>query len=105
MEKLALLVTLEAKPGKENEVEQFLNNGLEIVEHELKTISWYALKMGNGVYYVFDTFEREKGRLEHLNGDVAKAMAQKAGDLLVRPPKIELVDLLAVEQESIHYLV
>ena len=100
MVKLALLVILEAKPGKENEVEQFLNSGLGLVEQEPKTITWYALKIGPSTYGIFDTFEGEEGRKAHLSGEVAKALMQKGSDLFSKPPKIEMVDLIAVKQEN-----
>ena len=44
MKKLALLVRLEAKPGKEVEVENFLKGGLALVQQEPDTKTWYALK-------------------------------------------------------------
>ena len=102
MIQLALLVTLEAKPGKETEVEQFLLKGLELVEQEPNTITWYALKIEFGKYAIFDTFEGEEGRKAHLSGEVAKALMQKADDLFATPPKIEMVDLIAAKQEIIH---
>ena len=42
MIKTALLVRLEAKPGKERAVENFLQSGLSIVQEEPATITWYA---------------------------------------------------------------
>lgn len=102
MVKLALLVTLEARPGKEKEVEQFLQSGLGIVDREPNTINWYALKIGNGTYGIFDTFEDENGRKAHLSGEIAKALTQRGGELFAKAPKIETVDLIAVKQEMAH---
>jgi quinol monooxygenase YgiN len=91
----ALFVRLDAKPGKEKELEQFLKQGLPIVEREPQTIAWYALKLGPSVYGIFDTFNDDSGRQAHLNGEVAKALLAKAPELLSRPPSIEMVDILA----------
>lgn len=97
MEKLALLVTLQAKPGKENEVETFLKSGLELVQQEPGTKQWFALKIAEGKYGIFDTFDDEKGRDAHLTGAVAIALGAKASELFSTPPQIEKVDLIAVK--------
>jgi quinol monooxygenase YgiN len=97
MVKVALFVRLEAKPGKEQEVADFLRGGLAIVQGEPATIHWYALQMGPSTFGIFDTFPDEAGRQAHLNGKVAAALMAKAGDLFSQPPSIEKVDLLAVK--------
>lgn len=94
---VGLLVRLEAKPGKEAEVESFLQGGLALVEEEPATITWYALKLGPSTYGIFDTFPDEAGRQAHLNGKVAAALMAQAPDLFRTPPTIETVDLLAVK--------
>lgn len=97
MVKVALLVRLEAKPGKEDEVAAFLRGGLAIVEEEPATITWYALRLGPSTFGIFDTFPDEAGRQAHLAGRVAAALMAKAPELLAQPPVIEKVDLLAVK--------
>jgi len=97
MPNLALYVQLEAKAGKEAEVENFLRGGLPIVENEPATISWYALKLGPSTFGIFDTFPDEAGRNAHLSGEVAKALMAKAGELLSEPPLIQKVDVLAAK--------
>ena len=97
MPKLALYVKLDAKPGKETEVEEFLRGGLSIVENEPDTVSWYALRMGPSTFGIFDTFADEEGRQAHLSGEVAKALMAKAGELLSNPPSIQKVDVLAAK--------
>jgi len=97
MVKLALYVHLEAKPGKEKEVEAFLLSGLPLVEEEPATTAWFALKMGSSTFGIFDAFADEAGRDAHLNGKVAAALMAKAGELLASPPSIQKVDLLAVK--------
>lgn len=95
--KLGLLVTLEAKPGKEDEVAAFLQGGLSIVAQEPGTTTWYAIRQSTTTFGIFDTFGTEDGRQAHLSGEVAKALGQIAGELLASPPDIRPVDVLAAK--------
>lgn len=97
MEKFALLVRLEAKPGKEEEVAAFIKSALPLAEQEPGTVRWYALKLGPSTFGIFDTFEAEEGRQAHLGGEIAKALMAKAPGLLAKDPVIEQADLLAVK--------
>ena len=97
MVKTALYVQLEAKPGKEGDVEAFLNGGLPIVQDEPATIAWFALRMGASTFGIFDAFPDEAGRQAHLTGRVAAALMAKAGELLAQPPSILKVDVLAAK--------
>lgn len=95
MVNVALLVKLEAKPGKEKDVEAFLRSGLPLVEDEPATTAWFGIRLGPSTYGIFDAFPDEKGRQAHLSGKVAAALMARAPDLLTRPPSIEKVDVLA----------
>jgi quinol monooxygenase YgiN len=95
MVKTALFVRLEAKPGKEGEVEKFIAGALPIVDKEPDTIAWFGLRLGPTTFGIFDAFPDEKGRQAHLEGKVASALKEKASELLVGPPVIEKVDVLA----------
>jgi quinol monooxygenase YgiN len=97
MVKVALLVRLEAKPGKEAEVEEFLRGGLAIVEEEPATTAWFAIRLGKSTFGIFDAFPDESGRQAHLSGRVAAALMAKASELLAEPPSIEKVDVLAAK--------
>jgi len=97
MDKLALWVELRAKPGKENEVAEFLKSALPLVEAEPDTRTWFALKMGPSNFGIFDTFADQSGREAHLSGKVAAALMEKAPDLLAEAPKINKLDLLAAK--------
>ncbi len=97
MEKFAILARVEAKPGKENDVEQFLKTALALAQEEEETVAWYALKIGPSTFGIFDTFNDEDGREAHLAGKIAAALMEHAGELLSAPPQIEKVDLLAVK--------
>ena len=97
MVKLALYVRLHAKPGKASEVEKFLRDGLALVEAESGTVAWFALRMDENTFGIFDAFENEDGRNAHLNGKVAAALMARADELFSQPPSIEKVDLLAAK--------
>jgi quinol monooxygenase YgiN len=97
---VSLWVRLEAKPGKESEVENFLRAGLSLVEQEPATTVWFALRLSHSVFGIFDAFPDDTGRQAHLNGRVAAALMQKAPDLLSKPPSIEKIDVLAAKLPS-----
>jgi quinol monooxygenase YgiN len=97
MDRFALLALLEAKPGKEQEVEEFLKSAQPLAAREPGTTTWYALKLGPNKFGIFDTFKQEEGRDAHLNGEIAKALMAKAGELLAKPPQIEKLDILAAK--------
>ena len=97
MVKVALLVRLEAKPGKEATVADFLAGALPLANAESGTTAWFALKFGPSTFGVFDAFQDEAGRAAHLNGPIAAALMANAASLLSEAPKIEHVDLLAAK--------
>ncbi|MBC6112591.1 putative quinol monooxygenase [Pedobacter fastidiosus] len=97
MEKFALLARVEAKPGKENDVLNFLKSALPLAQDEPDTIRWYALQIGESTFGIFDTFETEAGREAHLAGKIAEALMANASDLLAKDPVIEKVSLLAIK--------
>jgi quinol monooxygenase YgiN len=97
MVKVALLVRLEAKLGREADVESFLNAGLSIVQEEPATTVWFAIRLGPSTFGIFDAFPDESGRQAHLSGRVAAALMTKAPELLAQPPVIENVDVLAAK--------
>lgn len=92
-----LLVRLEAKPGKEADVENFLRGGLSLVQQEPATITWYAIRLGPSTFGIFDTFPDEAGRQAHLSGRVAEALMANASELFSQTPSIEQVDVLTAK--------
>ena len=97
MVKLALFVRLEAKPGQEAAVADFLAGALPLANAESGTTAWFALKFGPSTFGVFDAFQDEAGRAAHLNGPIAAALMANAATLLSEAPRIERVDLLAAK--------
>jgi len=96
--KLAILARLEAKPGKEQALANFLTSALPLAQAETGTIAWFALKLGSHTFGIFDTFADDNGRQAHLDGEIAKALFAKADELLAQPPAIEMVDILAAKE-------
>ncbi len=94
---VGLLVRLEAKPGKEQAVADFLKGGLPLAQNEPDTINWYGIQLGPSTFGIFDTFPADAGRQAHLNGPIAAALMASAGELLASPPVIEMVDILAAK--------
>jgi quinol monooxygenase YgiN len=95
MTNVGLLVRLEAKPGKEADVQSFLEGGLSLVQEEPATTAWFAIRLGPSTFGIFDAFPDESGREAHLAGRVAAALMEQASELFSEPPSIEKVDVLA----------
>ena len=95
MDKLALLALLEARPGMESVVEEFLKSAQPLALQEAGTRSWYAFRIGRSTFGIFDTFSNETGRNAHVTGEIAKALFARAEELFATPPKIEMLDVLA----------
>jgi quinol monooxygenase YgiN len=100
MVKVGLLVRVEARPGREPEVERFLRGALAIVQEEPDTLAWFALRLGPSTFAIFDAFPDDAGRQAHLAGGVAAALMARARELLMGPPSIEWVDVLAAKHPS-----
>jgi quinol monooxygenase YgiN len=97
MYSVALFARLEAKTGKEQQVEQFLQQGLAMANAEATTPIWFALRLGPTTFGVFDAFAGESGRQAHLNGPIAKALMGVAPELFAKPPAIEAIDILGAK--------
>ena len=94
---VGLLVRLEAKPGRENDVEEFVKGALPVVEDEPDTTAWFGIKLGPSTFGIFDAFPDDSGRQAHLQGKVAQALQENGPDLLAEDPSIEQVDVLAAK--------
>lgn len=97
---VGLLVTLEAKSDREDELAGFLSGALPLVEQEPETTAWFAIRLGRSRFGIFDAFPGEAGREAHLAGQVAAALTERAPDLLASAPRIEKVDVLASKLPS-----
>lgn len=97
MIKVALFVRLEAKAGKEGDLEKFLEAGLTMANQEATTPLWFALRLGPSTFGIFDAFSDEDGRQAHLTGPIAQALMANAPELLAQPPSIEKLDVLGAK--------
>ena len=97
MPNLSLFARLEAKPGKEEELAEFLQQGLALAKNEETTPVWFALRFGPSTFGIFDAFANEAGRENHLKGPIAKALMENAPHLLAVPPVIEPADVLGAK--------
>ena len=95
--KLALFARLEAKPGKEQEVADFLRQGLALAHQEATTLMWFALRLGPTTFAIFDAFGDEAARQRHLNGPIAQALMAQASALFAMPPAIEPLEVLGAK--------
>ena len=95
--KLGLLALLEAKPDKGDELAGFLEAGRALAVQEAGTLTWYAFKISDTTYGIFDSFETEDARQAHLDGQIPTALGQVAADLLAKDPDIRTVDVIAVK--------
>ena len=94
---LGILALLEAKPGKGNELAAFLKAGRDLAVAEEGTVTWYAFKINDASYGIFDTFATDDARTAHINGQIPAALTNVSADLLASAPDIRFVDVLAVK--------
>jgi quinol monooxygenase YgiN len=96
MIEVGLMVRIEAKPDKVDEVAAMLTAALAKVEKEEATTVWLAVRLGPTSFAVVDAFPDEAGRQAHLSAG-ADALAQAAGELFTQPPSIERTDIIAAK--------
>ena len=94
---VGLLATLSPKPGKEDELASFLKSALPLAEAEADTTAWFAIKLDDSTYGIFDVFPGAEGRQAHLDGPIAAALMEQADELLSSPPDIKPIDVLAAK--------
>ena len=97
MVKVGVLARLKAKAGKEQAVEEFIKGALPLAQAEAGTITWYAIKLGDNEFGIFDSFNDTSGRDAHMSGEIAKALMANASELLSEAPTIEYVDILSAK--------
>lgn len=98
MVKYSIWAQVDAKPGKEKEVENFLKSAQALAEQEPDTVTWYVVKMGPGSFGIFDTFVDEAGREAHLKGEIAKALfSDETKALLANEPSVSKIDVIAAK--------
>jgi quinol monooxygenase YgiN len=96
----ALFARLEARPGQEEAVAQFLQAGLQMAQQEATTPIWFALRLSPTTFGVFDAFHDQEGVQKHLSGPIAQALMAKAAELFAAPPSIERIDVLGLKNTT-----
>jgi quinol monooxygenase YgiN len=97
MDLFAISATLEARPGKEGEVEEFLKFAQSLVMEEAGTTTWFAFRIGQATFGIFDTFANEAGLQAHLNGAIARSLFAQAEELFAKSPQIQQVVIFAAK--------
>ncbi|MEV6927218.1 antibiotic biosynthesis monooxygenase [Dactylosporangium sp. NPDC051485] len=92
-----LLVRIEAKPGRDGEVEARLRSGLDAVLREPDTTAWLALRLGPTTFAVVDVFPHEAGRQFHLDAGRVRIEDESMRELLAAPPTFEFTDVVAAK--------
>jgi quinol monooxygenase YgiN len=98
LDTLVIIAMFEAKPGKEQALEDFLKSALPLAQAEPATTTWYALKLSASKFAIFDTFPDQAGRETHLKGAIARALFARADELLASPPSIDQGSILAAKR-------
>lgn len=101
MERIGILAILEAKPGREQEVESFLKSAEALAQAETQTLRWYAIKLDHARFGIFDTFADQQGREAHVGGEIARRLFASAEDLLASAPSIQFVDVIANKHSAL----
>ena len=92
-----LLAILNAKPGKGDELAALLKQARELAAQEEGTVNWYAFRLDDTTYGIFDTFESEEARQAHVNGRIPAALQDVGADLLAGAPDIKPIGVLALK--------
>jgi quinol monooxygenase YgiN len=95
--RFGFLARLEARPDTTSELATFLERGRELAVAEEGTVTWYAFRIDETTFGIFDTFETEAGRDAHLKGAIPQALAGAGPDLLAAEPEILPVEIVAVK--------
>ena len=61
------------------------------------TVTWYAFKVDESTYGIFDTFETEEARTAHIEGEIPAALGTVGPELLAKDPDIRTVEVIAVK--------
>jgi quinol monooxygenase YgiN len=94
---VGVLVKLQAKPGAEDSLAEFVASALPIVNEEPGTTVWIAYRTSADTFWIADTNPTPLDRDAHLNGRVPQALAARAAELLAVDPEFHMADVIAVK--------
>jgi quinol monooxygenase YgiN len=95
MTKIAIFVELKAKPGKEEDVAEFLKSATALLQQEPLTTAWFGIRFDKSTFGIFDAFDSEEGRKAHLNGAIAAALMERYDELFEGPLQLRQPEVLA----------
>lgn len=95
MARLAILVNIEAKSGREAEVEALLGEAVALARAEAGTRGWHAFRSGPSTFGIFETFDDAAARDARLQGPIHALLVARTEALLARPPQVVGVDVVA----------
>ncbi|WP_216599917.1 putative quinol monooxygenase [Sphingomonas sp. AP4-R1] len=96
----AFSILIEAKPGREEEVIRMLAAIRAAVEDEPATGPWYAYRLSETQFAIFEAFPDIAGRDAHVagrGGDIFRD-AERMNRLLAQAAHVQKVDVLFVKQ-------
>jgi hypothetical protein len=91
---VGLLARIEAKPGREADVEDFLHQGLSLVEQEPGTVRWFAIRFGALELRDLRRLPRRRRPPGSPLGPCGPGLGENTGELF-EEPTIEQVDVIA----------
>jgi len=90
-----VMSTFEAQPGREAEVDAFLQECRDGIAREPGTTVFFALKISSGRYGTFAIFADNAALETHVHGPTAELVRQRANDLFTSQPAILQATVLA----------
>lgn len=90
-----MVIRLEAKPDRAEELADLLRMGPPLLEKESGTPYWFAVRFSDTSFGLFGAFATNNDREDHLAGEAAAAFRERAADLLASELVIDLVDVIA----------
>jgi hypothetical protein len=99
MDQSAILLLMQAKPGKEEQVERLLKSTepLALAEQELGSAAYFAFRLGAGRFGIFVTSRDEQARDAQRRSAIAAALFASGKDLFEPIPIGENVELLVAK--------
>jgi hypothetical protein len=92
---VGILIRLQAKPGREDDLAGFLEGVMPLIGDEPATTAFFSFRLGLAEFGIFNAFETAAGRNAHVNGLAAGALFGRAEELLGAAPSVEMIDVLA----------
>ncbi len=87
-------IRLEARPGREADVEKLVRDILRDVQAEPATAPWFGVRLSKRVFGIFERFPNEGGRRAHLSGRGAARLMARSNALLAKPAEISKLDII-----------